>query len=133
VPEHDDLDLLGAITAPEQHHELQDTTQEEVKHRPRHKQRGCPLPDHAPAAEPQVKIPEPGFRTPQGCLNATRSPARPQRSGQSQIRLDADVRVLGGGHFFTGERLPLIVSLAAPRPRATDPGTQASSQAATSS
>jgi hypothetical protein len=27
VPEHNDLDLLGAITAPEQHHELEDATQ----------------------------------------------------------------------------------------------------------
>jgi thymidylate synthase len=65
VPKHDDLDLLGTVTAPEQHHELEDPTEQEVQHRPRHEQGGCPLPHHAPATEPQVKVPEPGFRTPQ--------------------------------------------------------------------
>jgi hypothetical protein len=38
VPKHDDLDLLYLVTTTDQHHELQDPTEQEVKHRPRHKQ-----------------------------------------------------------------------------------------------
>jgi hypothetical protein len=45
--------------------------EQEVQHRPRHKQRGCPLPDHALATEPQVKVPRPSFRTPQARQTTT--------------------------------------------------------------
>jgi surfactin synthase thioesterase subunit len=47
------------------------------------------------------------------------------------IQPDADVRVLDGGHFFIWEHLPLIVSLAAPKPSATGTDTAASTQATT--
>jgi hypothetical protein len=55
VPKHDDLEVLGTVTTPEQHQELEDPTQDEVERGPEHKQPGCPQPEHARATNPQVQ------------------------------------------------------------------------------
>jgi hypothetical protein len=65
VAEHQDLDLLGTATAPEQDQELENTPNDEVQQGPEHEQRECPPPQHAQAMNPQVEGIEPGFRTPQ--------------------------------------------------------------------
>jgi hypothetical protein len=49
VAQRDDLDLVGAFTAPGQDHELEDAVEGEVQRGPAHEQRGCPLPGDAQA------------------------------------------------------------------------------------
>src|SRR5205823_15053848 len=49
MPECEDLDLLGTVTAAEQDQELKDTAEDQVQDRPEGEQRGCPLREHAGA------------------------------------------------------------------------------------
>src|ERR1017187_10160806 len=49
VAQRDDLDLVGAFTAPGQDYELEDAVEGEVQQGPEHEQRGCPLPGDAQA------------------------------------------------------------------------------------
>jgi hypothetical protein len=67
VAQREDLDLLGAFTAPEQDDELEDTAEDEVQQGPVHEQRGCPLTEDAQAMNAQVNSIDPGFPTPQVC------------------------------------------------------------------
>ena len=64
MPERENLDLLGPITAPEQDQELKDTAEDQVQDRPGNEQRGCPLRGHARAMNLQLNSIDPGFRTP---------------------------------------------------------------------
>jgi hypothetical protein len=54
MPEREDFDLLGPVATPEQDEELEDAAEDEVVEGPEHKQRGCPLPTHAPAVNLQL-------------------------------------------------------------------------------
>ena len=65
MPEHEDLNLLGPVTSRKQDQELKDTTEDEVRDRPGHEQRGCPLHEGARAMDLQLNSTDPGFRTPQ--------------------------------------------------------------------
>jgi hypothetical protein len=65
MPEREDLDLLGPVTAPEQDQELKDTAEDQVQDRPEHDQRSCPLREQAQAMTPPLNSIDPGFRTPQ--------------------------------------------------------------------
>ena len=72
MPEREDLDLLGPVTAPEQDQELKDTAEDQVQDRPEHEQRGCPLREHARAMNLQLNSADPGFRTPQAARGVAR-------------------------------------------------------------
>lgn len=74
MPEHEDLNLLGPITARKQDQELKDTAEDEVWDRPGHEQRGCPLHEHARAMDLQLNSADPDFRTRQGFLPAAPAP-----------------------------------------------------------
>ena len=63
MPECEDLDLLGTVTAAEQDQELKDTAEDQVQDRPEGEQRGCPLREHARAMNLQLNSVDPGFRT----------------------------------------------------------------------
>ena len=76
MPEHEDLNLLGPVTSRKQDQELKDTTEDEVRDRPGHEQRGCPLHEGARAMDLQLNSTDPGFRTPQ----AHRAPRPASRS-----------------------------------------------------
>jgi hypothetical protein len=76
MPEREDLDLLGPITAPEQDQELKDTAEDQVQDRPGHEQRGCPLRRHTRAMNLQLNSVDPGFRTPQASGRAKAVPER---------------------------------------------------------
>jgi hypothetical protein len=65
VAQRDDLDLLGTVTAHEQDQQLEETAENEVEHRPEHKQQGSLQPGHDRATNPHVKDSRPVFRTPQ--------------------------------------------------------------------
>jgi hypothetical protein len=95
VAQREDLDLLGAVTAPEQDEELEDTAEDEVQQGPGHEQRGCPLPEDAQAINSQVNSIDPGFRTPQGGHERPLLVGR-QRAGQmgGQV-LDDDTGTAG--------------------------------------
>jgi hypothetical protein len=72
MPEREDLDLLGPVTAPEQDQELKDTAEDQVQDRPEHQQRGCPLREHARAMNLQLNSADPGFHTPQAARGVAR-------------------------------------------------------------
>ena len=59
MPERENLDLPGLVTAPEQDQELEETTEDEVEEGPQHKWRGCPPPQPAQALDPQVSGTDP--------------------------------------------------------------------------
>ena len=54
VAQREDLDLLGAVTAPEHDEELEDAAEDEVQQGPDHEQRGCPLRQDAQAMKSEV-------------------------------------------------------------------------------
>src|ERR1039458_9663196 len=54
VAQREDLDLLGAVTAPEHDEELEDAAEDEVQQGPDHEQRGCPLREDAQAMKSEV-------------------------------------------------------------------------------
>jgi hypothetical protein len=76
MPEREDLDLLGPVTAPEQDQELKDTAEDQVQHRPEHEQRSCPLREQAQAMTPPLNSIDPGFRTPQARHGSLRKQAQ---------------------------------------------------------
>jgi hypothetical protein len=68
----------------------------------------CPLPDHAPATEPQGNVPNPGFRTRQACDQANQDgitsvnvvaaaglPATAERTGTAMHRAPYSLTSLG--------------------------------------
>jgi len=80
MPEREDLDLLGPVTAPEQDQELKDTAEDQVQDRPGHEQRSCPLCEYDRAMNLQLNSTDPGFRTPQARFDRTAAAIR--RAGQ---------------------------------------------------
>src|ERR1019366_4135106 len=60
VAQREDLDLLGAVTAPEHDEELEDAAEDEVQQGPDHEQRGCPLREDAQAMKSEVNSIESG-------------------------------------------------------------------------